>query len=319
MRRSSALGILAATAAASSAPAVHAQTLRVVRLGATPSDPVIPAIYAQEAGLFRRAGLDVQLIPMPNGAAGTAAVLGGSLEIATGNMVAIATAHEREVPLQIASPGSVYNAKAPVVLAFALSSSTIKRPRDLSGKVFASSGLADLNMVTALALVAKDGGDPDSIRKVELPIAAQLAALDAGRIDAGILLAPLSQEARLNPKYRVIMSPYDAVAPAFSNGVYLANTPYITSNPDTIERFARAVREASIYANAHHAETAPLLAATTKMDPEQVKRFTRESYFETLEIPKFQVCIDFFATHKILKASFPAQDMISAPAIAAWR
>ena len=41
-------------------------------------------------------------------------------------------------------------------------------------------------MVTALALVAKDGGDPDSIR-VELPIAAQLAALDAGRIDAILL------------------------------------------------------------------------------------------------------------------------------------
>jgi NitT/TauT family transport system substrate-binding protein len=319
MRRSTVLGTIAAAAAAGSAPAVVAQALRVVRLGATISDPVIPAVYAQQAGLFRRAGLDVQLIPMANGAAATAAVLGGSLELATGNMVAIATAHEREVPLQIASPGSVYNAKAPVVLAFALSSSGIKRPRDLSGKVFASGGLTDLNMVTALTLVAKDGGDPDSIRKVELPIAAQLAALDAGRIDAGILLAPLSQEARFNPKYRVIMSPYDAVAPAFANGVYLATTPYITANAETIERFARTVREASIYANAHHAETALLLADAMKMDPEQVKRFTRESYFESLDVQKFQVCIDFFATHKILKASFPAQDMISAPAIAAWR
>jgi ABC-type nitrate/sulfonate/bicarbonate transport system substrate-binding protein len=117
----------------------------------------------------------------------------------------------------------------------------------------------------------------------------------------------------------MIMSPYDAVAPAFANGVYLANTPYITSNPDTIERFARTIREASAYANAHHAETAPLLAAAAKMDPELVKRFTRESYFESLDVAKFQVCIDFFAAHKILKSSFPAQDMISAPAIAAWR
>ena len=67
------------------------------------------------------------------------------------------------------------------------------------------------------------------------------------------------------------MSPYDAVAPASSNGVYLATTPYITSNADVIERFARAVREASIYANAHMPKRR-CFAAATKMDPEQVKR-----------------------------------------------
>jgi NitT/TauT family transport system substrate-binding protein len=319
MRRKHAVTALAATSAVLCTRRLSAQTARAIRFGATISDPIIPAIYAKQTGLFQRAGLDVEIIPVANGAAGTAAVLGGSLDIATGNMVAIATAHERGVPLEIASPGSVYNAKAPVVLAVVLASSPIRSPRDCSGKTVASSGLNDLNMVTAMALVAKDGGDPDSVKKVELPIAGQLAALDAGRIDVSILLAPLSQEARLNPKYRVLMSPYDAVAPAFANGVYLAASPYIASNPDVIERFARTIRQSSIYANAHHDVTGPMLASATGMDPEQVKRFTREAYFEKLDIPKFQVCIDFFADHKILKSSFPAQDMISKPAIAAWR
>ncbi len=109
------------------------------------------------------------------------------------------------------------------------------------------------------------------------------------------------------------------MALSFANGIYIASSQYVAANPDTVQRFARVLREASIYANAHHAETAPILAASTGMDLEKIQRGTRATYFESLDYQKFQVLLDFFAKYKLLNKSFPAQDMIAAPAAAAWR
>lgn len=319
LARSRFLAAVAAAAAAAPAVAVRAQTLTPVRFAGILVDDMTPALYALQAGVFRHAGLDVQATMMTGGAATAAAVLGGSIDIAISNMVSAATAHERNVPLQIASLGSSYNTKAPSVLMFVAKDSPIKSVRDLAGKTIASSGLRDLNIATALATIAQNGGDPSTVHAVELPYGSQLAAIDNGRIDAAILLSPFSQDALANPKYRVIAHPYDAVAPAFANGVYIATSQYVAANGDAVQRFSRAVREASIFANAHHAETAPILAAASGMDLEKIQHFTRATYFESLDFQKFQVVIDFFAKYKILAKSFPAQELIAAPAVAAWR
>jgi NitT/TauT family transport system substrate-binding protein len=318
MRRRSLLAGVAA-AGVLAPHVVRAQELTVVRFATILVDDITPSLYATSRGMFRQAGLDVRTTAMTGGAATAAAVLGGSIDIAVSNMVSVATAHERGVPLVIASPGSVYNTNAPSVLMVVKRESPIQSAPDLNGKTVASSTLRDLNMTTALSWIAQHGGDPSTIHQVELPYAAQLAAIDSGRVDAAILLAPFSQEALGNPKYRVVAHPYDAVAPAFANGVYIAHEQYVAANPETVRRFARVIRDASIYANAHHAETAPILATATGVDVEKVNRGTRATYFESLDYGKFQVLIDFFAKHDLLKRSFPAQEIIAAPAAAAWR
>lgn len=319
LRRSRFLATTAAAVALTSARAVRAQALTPVRFAAILSDDMTPALFALQSGAFRRAGLDVQQVNMTGGAATAAAVLGGSIDVALSNMVSAATAHERGVPLQIASLGSAYNTKAPTVLMVVASGSPIRTVRDLPGKTVASSAFHDLNITTALALMTQNGADPSTVHEVELPYAAQLAAIDTGRIDAGILLAPFSQQAASDPKYRVIAHPYDAVASSFANGIYIASSQFVAANPDTIQRFARVLRQASIYANAHHDETAPILAASTALDLDKILHGTRATYFESLDYQKFQVLIDFFAKYKLLAKSFPAQDMIAAPAAAAWR
>lgn len=319
MRRAQALSAIGAAAALGAASRVSGQTAITVKLGAIMVDDFTPALYAQQAGLFRRAGLNVQFETMSGGAATAAAVLGGSIDIAISNMVSTATAHERKVPLLIASLGSAYNTKAPSVLMIVANDSPIKSARDLAGKTVASSGLRDLNMTTAVAWIEQNGGDPSTMRQVELPYPVQLAAIDTGRIDVAILLAPFSQEALGNPKYRVLAHPYDAVGPSFANGIYIATSQYIAANADTVLRFARVLREAAIYSNAHHAETAPLLAQASGLALEKIQRGTRATYFESLDFQRLQIVIDFLAKYKILAASFPAQELIAAPTVAAWR
>ena len=51
-----------------------------ILVGASTDDVVRPLLYAVDAGLFKKAGLDVQLVKLPNGAAVAAAVAGGSIQ-----------------------------------------------------------------------------------------------------------------------------------------------------------------------------------------------------------------------------------------------
>jgi NitT/TauT family transport system substrate-binding protein len=318
MRRSRVLAVCGATLLAGRQVA-GAQVLAPVRLGAVFNDDFCTALYAGSAGLFRRAGLDVQTTTLTSGAATAAAILGGALDIAISNMFALSTTHERGLPLTIASLGSVYNTKAPTVLMVVARDSPIVTVRDLAGKTVASSSLRDLNMITAMAWTAQNGGDTTTMRQVELPFASQLAAIDAGRIDAAILVAPFSQEAAANPKYRVIAHPYDSVAPSFVNGVYITTAQYAAANPEVIGRFSHAMREAAIYANSHHDQTAVLLAAASGIDLERIRHGNRATFFESLDLRKFQVLIDFLAKHQMLGRAFAAEELFPPAVIAAWR
>lgn len=92
--------------------ALAEEPLSVVRIGATMGDDFTPVLYALRAGLFRKAGLDVQVTPLGSGAAIASAIAGGSIDIGKGSLVSLMTAHVHDVPLVIVAPGSLYSGKA---------------------------------------------------------------------------------------------------------------------------------------------------------------------------------------------------------------
>ena len=56
-----------------------------ILVGASSDDVVRPLLYAVDAGLFKKAGLDVELVKLSNGAAVAAAVAGGSVQLGKGS------------------------------------------------------------------------------------------------------------------------------------------------------------------------------------------------------------------------------------------
>src|ERR1700691_6204952 len=91
-----------------------AQTaMPVLRLGTTMSDDYTPILYAVHAGLFKKAGIDVQVTVLPNGSAIAAAVAGGALDIGKASLVSLMAAHVHGVPIVLVAAGAMYNAKSP--------------------------------------------------------------------------------------------------------------------------------------------------------------------------------------------------------------
>ena len=74
-----ALSLLAVSSAAIAQNAAPALT--TIRFTAAPSDDLLPFWYAQSTGMFKAAGLDVQVSSVSTGAIVTQAVIGGAADI----------------------------------------------------------------------------------------------------------------------------------------------------------------------------------------------------------------------------------------------
>lgn len=310
LRRVLALAIVAGIATASGAP-VRAQNLVVVRVAVPPVDDATPVLYALHAGLFKKAGLDVQLSALPSGAAVAAAVAGGSVDIGNSSTIPLISAHARGVPFKIVAADGLYTSEAPYALMLVRADSKIHSGKDLNGKTVSSPALKDLIYIANLAWIDKNGGDLTSVHTIELPNSAVVPAIEEGRVDASTVLQPRLSQALANGKVRVLGKSFESVSPHFLISAWFGTSSYVAAHPDVATKFGRVVEEAAAYANAHRAETAALLSEFSKVDPKVLEKSTRETFATSLNPADIQVVIDAAIKYKVIDKSFGAHELLN--------
>jgi NitT/TauT family transport system substrate-binding protein len=315
MKRSSALLALSALALPHRA---GAQTLAKLTLVSTAGTAPGPAVYAEKVGLFRKYGLDVVHTQMSSGAAIVAAVVGGSADIGSGSSFSVVTAYAHGIAMQMFAAGPVFNASEAIPYGMILvgKNAPFKTAADLNGKTF---GLAiargDLNATATQAWIEQHGGDWSSIKVLEIPQTAMVAALEAGRIDAMTLQSPNATVALETGKVRLFGKPYDAVAPMFMIAPWWGLAAYAAKNPDVVHRFAQAMAEASRYANAHPQEMLPLLSAYSGVDQSVLEHAARAPFGDHLDPAEFQPVIDLQVKYKIIDKGFDAKEILAPSAM----
>ena len=287
----------AGIAAAATVPRhADAQTLPVIRIVCVPNDDVTPLLYAQQSGLFRRAGLDATIEKSSVGLVSLLSLLSG---------------HAHGLPFVMIAPSLLYDSADPESVLLVLKDSPVRSMRDLAGKVLSVSAIRAIDWVALHAYAEQYGVDPDSLKFVELPMSSIPAALEAGRIQAGTISNPNLQQAMATGHFRSIGSALDGIAKRFMVAAWCTTTTYLAKNRDLVDRFAGAMRTATLYANTHHAETAPLIAAFTGIDPAQAVAMRRSTSAEYLDPREIQPVIETAAKYNVLDHAFPAQELIS--------
>jgi NitT/TauT family transport system substrate-binding protein len=305
-----AAALAAIVLATSAASAQTTPALIPVHVLASPVDDATPVLYAQRAGLFRQAGLDVTIDKAGSGAAAAAAVVGGSVDIGKGNIMSIITAHAHNVPLVIVAPAATYDPKTPDAALVVAAGSPIKTAHDLIGKTVGVTALNDLSAVATQAWLDQNGGDGKATSFIEVPYPSLLPALDAGRVAAVVLLKPFITDAVDGGKANVLGLVYGAVANRFLESVWYARADYVAAHPDVIARFQRVVAEASAYTNAHPADTVDLLVSFTGLEPARAAHMARMVDGTTLRAQDLQPVIDIAAKYGLIAKSFPAAEII---------
>ena len=286
-----------------------AQTPVTVRVATTPVDIGAQPLYAEDLGLFKKAGLDVTVSIISNGAAVSAAVLGGTFDIAQSNVPTLATAHEKGLPFVIVAPAGLYSSKAPTSVCGVAKNSPIKSAKDLAGKTIGVTGLLNITQVAANAWLEKNGVDTSGIKYVEVPFSGIAPALEAGRLDAGVLVDPFLQQALNSGQARVLANCYDAIAPTFLIGAFFSTSDYAKAHPDIVKKFVAVMAEAARWANTHQRESAQILEKWTK--GHVLPGMARVVYADRLSVAQVQPIIDASARAKALKASFPATELFA--------
>ena len=305
---------LAGSLAALAAPALAAD-LTTVRVAGTPDADIVGTLWGVHSGIFQRAGLDVQLQRLNSGAAVSAAVIGGSLDIGKSSIFGLISAFVKGVPLVLEAVADTYDTNAPNTGFVVGKSSSINGPRDLAGKTIASPALGDLFSTVSGAWIDANGGNHSASSFIELPIPLIINAIGAGRVDGAMLVDPYFQQAK-DSGLRVIGHPFDIVAKTFGVTYYYALKSYVQGNADAMARFRRGLAEASTYALAHKSEVAPVIVDYTKLDPALIAKMPLDIGVGIDQAP-LQAVIDFAARIKSIPASFPAAQMIDPTALRA--
>ena len=179
----------------------------LIRIGAGPDDTSMPVIYAVQSGLFAKAGLNVELQKLAGAAVIGAAIAGGSLEMGKASALSVVTAHAKGLPFTVLGNVATYDSSSPDFAMIVLKDSPVKSPQDLPGKTLAAVSLQDFSTVATMAWLSQQGIDASTLKFLEMPAAATLAAMDQGRVVGSTIYEPMLTAALSTGRVRVIGKP----------------------------------------------------------------------------------------------------------------
>ena len=108
-------------------------------------------------------------------------------------------------------------------------------------------------------------------------------------------------------------APRGVTVNAICPGLFMTepNQAWAEKNPDLARRTARAIVETARWANAHHAETARMLAGPSHIDPATFAQMTRSTYGTSLAAAMLQPQIDAAFKYGVLKEPFDARTVVA--------
>jgi NitT/TauT family transport system substrate-binding protein len=304
--------VLAGAAAGLIAPvAARGQAVSRLNVAGVPEDSITPLLYADQAGVFKRYGIAVNLSPERSGSAIASGIVGGAFDVAKSSLTGLIVARSKNIPFVLVAAGGVYAASAPIVGLLVKTDSPIKVAADLNHKTVAVSALGDIYALSTLAWMEKNGGQPKTVKQLEFPVSAVPDALLNGRVDAAAVVEPILQSALDSGKLRSIGAPFTAIADRFLYTCWFATASWATQHSAEVSAFNHAIRDASVYTNEHRPQTVELLAKYSSTDPAIVAKMTRVENGTVLDVKLIQPVIDASAKYNFIASSFPAADLVA--------
>jgi NitT/TauT family transport system substrate-binding protein len=313
MNRLTVLAASASLAAAASVPTVTraqgAPTLGALRLGSPPSTNVTPVIYGVKLGVFARAGVDVQFTKATSGAAVAAAVIGGAVDLGNSSATTLFEAHDHGVPVTLVVPTVIYDPRAPSGAFIVLKDAPLNSGKDWENQVVGVAAQGDIGSVALRAWVDQRGGDQKSLKFVEVPATAAIAAVESGRIVAGEVTQPTLGAALASGKFRAV-TVFDLYG-RFAGSVWFTTKEISARQPQLIKAFTRAYAEAAAQCNAHPADYIDTMAEFTGQTAAVLRSIPPPQYGQRLDAAQFQSVIDIGAKYGTIKR-FAVREMFDA-------
>jgi NitT/TauT family transport system substrate-binding protein len=309
--RSAALALVAGGILATTCLASAQTALPTVRIGTMSIDPFGETYFGVDQGIYHSNGIDAQLSTLPNGSTIVQSVLGGDLDVGLANIVTVAAAVAKGIPLLMIAPAALYSAKHSYSRLCVAKNSAFKSAKDLDGGTIAVSSLNDFNQLGVAAWLEHNGVPPARVHFVELKFPEMGPALQRGTVQAATIAEPALSSAIHLGEARAFADVYEVIAPEFANIVWFTSKTWLQKNPETAKRLVSGIYATARWSNDHQPQSADILAKVSKMDPTVVAAMTR-AYFATSSNPKYvQAPLDFALRYGLISRPVTTAEFIA--------
>ena len=245
-----------------------------VKVGVIPILDVAPIYLGKEKGFFSKRGIELTLETGQGGAAIVPGVVSGQFQFGFSNVTSLLIAQTRGLPLKVVANGVASTGKDKADYSGIVTrDDAVKTAADLEGRQVSVNTLKNIGDSTIRASVRKAGGDPSSIKFVELAFPDMPAALEAGRVDAVWVVEPFLS-ATLGAGGHLVASNYVDTAPDLTVALYFTSEQLTKDDPDLVNKFTEAMTESLAYADAHPDEARQVLTSYTQIDQAVIRKLT---------------------------------------------
>lgn len=299
--------IVAMVLALSYAVPAPSQTQPVIRIGIGKSDATAEGYYAQQLGFFKRAGLQVEILPFRTGQTIVTGVATGGIDIGISNVSNLAREISRGTPLVLIAGGGLYSPSVASEELCVANRSLLRTPSDFVGKTIAIAALGSQSQLGILAWLDHNSVDTSKVHFIAIPTADMASGIENGLADAASIPEPWLSAAVRKGECRVSARPLDAVAPQFLIGVYFTTSKWYAEHSDIAKRFVKVIYETARWANANHAESAKLLSQVSGIDLQTILAMSRTPFATSLDPslvqPQLDLALKYHASDRALNAN----------------
>jgi NitT/TauT family transport system substrate-binding protein len=235
---------------------------------------------AQQEGIFRKNGLDVELIHIPSSSRGIQAILAGEIAFSfmDGN-------NEVQADLKGANIALVAGATNRQVFSL-MARPEIKKISDLRGKKIGITRAGSSTHTSALYALGQGGlkpGDYQVLPLMEVPNI--LTALMAGQIDAGVISPPTNSRARKAGFVELMNLAKEG--PEYVSVAVGTSRSYIKANEDIVRRVVRSYAEGVLVFRNNKTAALKMIQNQLKVKDRDIQEDTYNQFREYLEYPPY--------------------------------
>jgi ABC-type nitrate/sulfonate/bicarbonate transport system substrate-binding protein len=264
---------------------------------------------AKQEGLFKKNGLDVELIHIPSSSRAIQAILAGEIAISFmdgsnaaqanlkgANLALIAGATNRQVFSLMAKP-------------------EIKKITELKGKKIGITRIGSSTHTSALYALGSAGLKPADVQLLPLVEVPNIfTAMSAGQIDAGVVSPPTN--ARAKRAGFVELMNIAKEGPEFVSVAVGTSRTYIKANEDVVRRVVRSYAEGIQVFKTNKAAALRMFQNQLKVKEVEIQEDTYNQFREYLEFPPYvsrkgmgAILADIAVTDPAAKAAKPEDFM----------
>ena len=259
-----------------------------MRMGLSSVSALHSAVWiAEQKGLFRKHGIDVEVIVTGQGGTAVAALLAGDIQTASsaGDALVNAALHGGDT---VMIAGVINKGLQRVMVR-----PEIKTPADLKGKKIGVTRIGAVSHFVLLMMLKRWNMSPNDVQVMQVGSSPNmLTALDRGGIDAAVLTIP-SMFVAEDRGYKVLIDLADTDI-YYLHTMIASTRSYIKSNRDKVIRYLKGYLEGIAYFKQNRNESLEIVKKKLRINAGQERNLERSfdllsaKYYESMPYPSLR-------------------------------